>query len=95
MDNTGCILMVEHDPTHVELTMAVVDGHHLAREVVVTRDEKETRHYIDRRGEYIARQRVNACGVKPTYFHEFGNSNKVFEVVQAIIHSDSSKGLWK
>jgi CheY-like chemotaxis protein len=55
MDNLGRILMVEDDPKDVELTMMALEGHHLANEVVVTRDGEEALDYLYRRGKYSTR----------------------------------------
>lgn len=55
MDNLGRILMVEDDPNDVELTMTALEDHHLANEVVVTRDGEEALDYLYRRGKFTTR----------------------------------------
>ena len=49
------ILMVEDCKKDVELTLAALDEHHLANEVVVVRDGAEALDYLRRRGRFAER----------------------------------------
>lgn len=49
------ILIVEDSEPDVELTMAALDAHHLANEVVVARDGVEALEYLERRGAHASR----------------------------------------
>ena len=49
------ILMVEDCKQDVELTLAALEEHHLANEVVVVRDGADALDYLHRRGKFTAR----------------------------------------
>lgn len=49
------ILLVEDDPNDVELTLAALEGHHLADRVAVVRDGAEALDYLYRRGKHKMR----------------------------------------
>ena len=53
---TGKILLVEDDKRDVELTIAALEQHHLANEVVVARDGVEALDYFYARGRFAGRQ---------------------------------------
>jgi CheY-like chemotaxis protein len=48
------ILLVEDSTKDVELTLAALEEHHLANEVVVVHDGAEAMEYLQRRGKYEA-----------------------------------------
>jgi CheY-like chemotaxis protein len=47
------ILLAEDNPKDVELTLAALDEHHLANEVVVVYDGSEALDYLYGRGKYV------------------------------------------
>jgi CheY-like chemotaxis protein len=49
------ILLAEDNPRDVELTLAALDEHHLANEVVVVHDGEEVLDYLYCRGSYAQR----------------------------------------
>lgn len=49
------ILLVEDSEKDVELTLAALEDHHLANEVVVARDGAEALDYLYRRGSFAGR----------------------------------------
>ena len=49
------ILLVEDSKKDVELTLAALDQHHLANEVIVARDGAEALDYLWRRGKFKTR----------------------------------------
>ena len=49
------ILLVEDSKKDIELTLAALEQHHLANEVVVARDGAEGLDYLRRRGKYKSR----------------------------------------
>jgi len=49
------ILLAEDNPHDVELTLAALEEHHLANEVVIARDGAEALDYLYRRGKYSDR----------------------------------------
>ncbi len=49
------ILLAEDNPKDVELTLAALDEHHLANEVVVVNDGAEALDYLYRRGKFAMR----------------------------------------
>src|SRR5436853_3034609 len=49
------ILLVEDSKKDVELTLAALDQHHLANEVVVARDGAEALDFLWRRGKFKSR----------------------------------------
>ena len=53
------ILLVEDNPNDVELTIMALAEHHLANEVVVTRDGAEALDYLHRRGPFQLREEGN------------------------------------
>jgi len=55
MKEPGRILYAEDDEKDVELTLAALDQHHLANEVVVVRDGEQVLDYLYRRGEFESR----------------------------------------
>jgi CheY-like chemotaxis protein len=50
------ILLVEDSLNDIDLTMAALEEHHLANEVVVTRDGAEALDYLYRRGQFANRE---------------------------------------
>jgi DNA-binding response OmpR family regulator len=59
----GRILLVEDDPSDVELTLDALGEYNLANEVVVTRDGKLALDYLYCRGEFSARSEENPAVV--------------------------------
>lgn len=57
------ILLAEDNPKDVELTLAALDEHKLANEVVVVHDGAEALDYLYRRGEFAAREAGNPAVV--------------------------------
>ena len=55
MKEPGRILYAEDDNKDVELTLAALEQHHLANEVVVVHDDGEALDYLHRRGEFASR----------------------------------------
>ena len=55
MKNLKKILLVEDKAKDAELTLAALEEHNLANEVVVVRDGVEALDYLYRRGEFAAR----------------------------------------
>lgn len=53
--NIKNILLVEDDPRDVELTLAVLEEHHLANKVAVVRDGAEALDYLSCRGKFQRR----------------------------------------
>lgn len=53
------ILLAEDNPKDVELTLAALDEHKLANEVVVVHDGVEALDYLYRRGKFASRQAEN------------------------------------
>lgn len=49
------ILLVEDDPQDVTLTLAALEEHHLANQIVVLGDGEQALDYLYRRGEFHAR----------------------------------------
>lgn len=49
------ILLVEDSLNDIDLTLAALEEHHLANEVVVTRDGEEALDYLYRRGQFASR----------------------------------------
>jgi CheY-like chemotaxis protein len=49
------ILLVEDDPRDVELTLAALEEHHLANQVLVVHDGAEALDYLCRRGKFKTR----------------------------------------
>jgi CheY-like chemotaxis protein len=50
------ILLAEDSQKDVELTLAAMEEHHLANEVVVVSDGEEALDYLHRRGKFASRQ---------------------------------------
>ena len=50
------ILLVEDSAKDIELTMAALDEHHLANEVIIVRDGVEAMDYLLHRGEYATQR---------------------------------------
>ena len=59
MNLLGRILLVEDDPSDVELTLEALEEYNLANEVVVARDGKIALDYLHRRGEFKDRSDGN------------------------------------
>jgi CheY-like chemotaxis protein len=59
MNLLGRILLVEDDPSDVELTLEALAEYNLANEVVVARDGKLALDYLYRRGEFNGRSDEN------------------------------------
>jgi len=55
MNQLGRVLLAEDNAKDVELTLAALDEHHLANDVVVVRDGAEAWEYLCRHGRYAAR----------------------------------------
>src|SRR5438876_7443148 len=55
MNELRRVLLAEDSAKDVELTLAALDEHHLANEVVVVRDGAEAWEYLDRQGRYAQR----------------------------------------
>jgi CheY-like chemotaxis protein len=53
--NLKKILLVEDDPQDVELTLAALEEHHLANQVVVVHDGEQALDYLYHRGEFKTR----------------------------------------
>lgn len=63
MDELKRIMLAEDNPKDVELTLAALDEHKLANEVVVVNDGAEALDYLYRRGQYAMRQEGNPAVV--------------------------------
>ncbi len=59
MTEPGRILYAEDDEKDVELTLAALEQHNLANEVVVVRDGEQALDYLYRRGEFASRTGVD------------------------------------
>ena len=59
MNELKRILLMEDNPKDVELTLAALDEHNLANEVVVTRDGAEGLDYLYMRGQFQMRANGN------------------------------------
>ena len=59
MPTLGRILLVEDDPSDVELTLTALEDYKLANEVVVARDGQQALDYLRCQGEYKSRPREN------------------------------------
>jgi CheY-like chemotaxis protein len=59
MNLLGRILLVEDDPSDVELTLEALAEYNLANEVAVARDGKIALDYLHRRGEFKGRSDEN------------------------------------
>ena len=57
------ILYAEDSPMDVELTLAALEEHHLANEVVVVSDGVEALDYLHRRGAFASREAGNPAVV--------------------------------
>ena len=57
------VLLAEDSARDVELTLEALAEHHLANEVVVTRDGAEAWDYLNRRGKYAGRPAGNPAVV--------------------------------
>ena len=57
------ILLVEDSENDIELTLAALDQHNLANEVIVTRDGEEALNYLYRRGPFQTREAGNPAVV--------------------------------
>ncbi|MDB5321982.1 MAG: response regulator with CheY-like receiver domain and winged-helix DNA-binding domain [Phycisphaerales bacterium] len=63
MHELGRILIVEDDPSDVELTLTALEEYNLANEVVVTRDGEEALDYLYCRGKFQTRTGENPAVV--------------------------------
>lgn len=63
MGDVKRILLVEDNPSDVELTLTALAEHNLANEVVVARDGEEALDYLYRRGEFKTRNDSNPAVV--------------------------------
>jgi CheY-like chemotaxis protein len=61
--NIKRILLVEDSPHDIELTLAALDEHKLANEVVTVRDGAEALDYLHRRGQFRGRADGNPAFV--------------------------------
>jgi CheY-like chemotaxis protein len=59
MENLKHILLVEDDPKDIELILAALAEHNLAKEVAVARDGAEALDYLHRRGPFAQRPAGN------------------------------------
>lgn len=59
MNGLKSILLAEDDPKDVRLTLAALEEHNLANEVVVARDGAEALDYLLRRGPHAGREPGN------------------------------------
>ncbi len=59
MKEPGRILYAEDDDKDVELTLAALEQHNLANEVVVVRDGEQALDYLYRRGQFASRTGVD------------------------------------
>ena len=59
MPTLGRILLVEDDPSDVELTLTALEDYKLANEVVVARDGQQALDYLRCQGDYRSRTREN------------------------------------
>jgi CheY-like chemotaxis protein len=57
------VLLVEDSPNDIELTLAALEGNHLANEVIVARDGVEALDYLYRRGIFKMRAPGNPAVV--------------------------------
>lgn len=57
------VLLVEDDPRDVELTLAALDEHNLANEVLVVNDGEAAMDYLYRRGSFRMRSAGNPVAV--------------------------------
>src|SRR6185295_15712446 len=57
------VLLAEDSPKDVELTLAALDEHHLANEVVVVHDGAEAMEYLTRTGRFASRAPGNPAVV--------------------------------
>jgi CheY-like chemotaxis protein len=57
------VLLAEDSPRDVELTLGALADHHLANEVVVTRDGAEAWDYLTRKGQFATRSPGNPAVV--------------------------------
>ena len=63
MNSIKRILLVEDNRKDVELSLAALEEHNLANEVIVTRNGAEALDYLYRRGEFSARPEGNPAVV--------------------------------
>jgi CheY-like chemotaxis protein len=63
MNELKTILFAEDSPQDVEMTLAALDEHNLANEVVVVNDGAEALDYLYRRGRFASRPAGNPCVV--------------------------------
>lgn len=63
MNELKRILLVEDNPSDVELTLEALREHNLANEVVVVRDGEEALHYLHREGPFSLRAPGNPAVV--------------------------------
>jgi CheY-like chemotaxis protein len=59
MPTLGRILLVEDDPSDVELTLTALEDYKLANEVVVARDGQQALDYLRCQGKYKSRPKEN------------------------------------
>jgi CheY-like chemotaxis protein len=63
MNSLKSILLAEDSPQDVEMTLAALEDHHLANEVVVVNDGVAALDYLYRRGKFAARAPGHPCVV--------------------------------
>jgi len=63
MTNLGRILIVEDDPSDLELTLTALGEHNLANEVAVARDGQEALDYLRSEGSFAGRSGENPAVV--------------------------------
>jgi CheY-like chemotaxis protein len=59
MDTLGRILMVEDDPSDVELTLTALEEHNLVNEIVIVRDGQEALDYLYYQRQFTGRPTEN------------------------------------
>jgi CheY-like chemotaxis protein len=59
MNSTACILYAEDNPHDVEMTLAALESHNLANEIVVANDGAEALDFLYRRGRFKMRPEEN------------------------------------
>jgi CheY-like chemotaxis protein len=59
MNTLKCILLAEDNPKDIELTLAALEEHHLANDVIVVNDGAEVLDFLYYNGKYKLRARGN------------------------------------